>query len=255
MVAITYRDALGRRLTAAEVDANFKAVADAIVALQNDRPQPNDIESIGVVGAQMTITLTDGTKLGPFQLPVLAFRWRSAWEPFTDYKVLDTFTVEGFGIYTVMADHTSGATFDPALMVSTTTPSSAAYQQLFGSDATGTAVIYDIAFFYQALISDSGADNLFEFPAPRQILLPAVGDQHEARLKDAPSTAAQVFPVLHNGTQIGHIDFAIGENTGTVTINADETILRGDLLELGSPALSDATAKGLSVVFAAQRIL
>ena len=252
MVAITLRVGLGRNLTAAEVDANFTNLKTAVETLQTDRPAPNDIETISVVGTAMNITLTDSTVLGPFTLPVLAFRWRGAWEPFTIYAVLDTFTVEGFGIYTVAVGHTSGALFDPALLVS----SAAAYNKLFGSDAgAGTGVIYDIGFFYQGLLSDSGTDNLFEFPAPRKILIPALGDQHEARLKIAPSIAAQIMPVFHSGTQIGHIDFAIGQTSGTVTITADETILSGDLFEVGPPPLADATAKGLSVVFAAQRVL
>lgn len=252
MVAITYRDTIGRNLTAAEGDANNRAFDVAITALQTDRPLPNNIESVTVEGSSFSFVLGDATVIGPFPLPVLSFNWRRAWEPFTPYQVLDTFTVEGFGIYMVRENHTSGAAFDPALLVS----AAPAYQQIWAfGDGSNTGVVDDIPFFWQGLISDSLTDTLFQLILPRTILLPSAGDQHRAALIDAPSTAAQIFPIFHDGTQIGHIDFAIGDNAGTVTINADETILDRELLTVGAPPLADATATGLSVTFAAQRVL
>lgn len=243
---------LGRKLAAAEVDVNIWNLAQAIVALQNDRPQPNNIESVNVVGSAMNIVLGDGTVIGPLQLPVLAFNWRRAWAPFTPYAALDTFTVEGFGIYMVRENHTSGANFDPTLVIS----GAAAYQQIWAfGDGSNTGVVYDIGFFYQGLISDSASTTLYCFASPRTILVPAAGNQHQAFLVEAPSTEAQVFPIFHNGAQFGQIDFEIGQNAGTVTIDADETINILERLEVGAPPLSDATAEGLSITFAAQRVL
>lgn len=243
---------IGRNLTAAEGDIRNWEIDQAILDLQTTRPQPNDIASITVVGAAMTITLTDGTPIGPITLPVAALHWRNEWAPFTVYELLDFVTVEGLGIYSVEIAHTSAATFDAALLIS----GNGVYRQVWAfDDAATTGIVYDIGFEWQGLLSDSDGDRLWDFPAVRQILVPAAGDQHVAVLREAPSTAAQVMQVFHDGTVIGNIAFAIGANAGIVTITADVTILKGEVLEVGTPALVDATAKGLSVVFAAQRVV
>jgi len=243
---------IGRNLTAAEGDIRNWEIDQAILDLQTTRPQPNDIASITVVGAAMTITLTDGTPIGPITLPVAALHWRNEWAPFTVYELLDFVTVEGLGIYSVEIAHTSAATFDAALLIS----GDGVYRQVWAfDDAATTGVIYDIGFFYQDLLSASVTDRLWEMVAARTLFLPATGDQHEASLREAPSTAAQVLAIYHDGSQIGHIDFAIGQNAGSVTITADETILKGELLEVGVPPLTDPTASGLSVMFAAQRVI
>jgi hypothetical protein len=123
----------GANLEAAEVDNNFWSLAEAIIALQASPVPPNGIASITVSGTQMTITLSDGTVLGPYTLPVLTFRWRDEWQPSTPYAELDVFKVTNVGIFMVQIAHTSGATFDPNIQVS----GQPALLQLFGSvDAT-----------------------------------------------------------------------------------------------------------------------
>jgi len=249
-VAITLRAGLGRNLTAAEVDANFTNLKVAVETLQTDRPLPNGIESVQLVGSKLSFTMDDGTVLGPLTVPALMFRWRGEWAPFTIYSTLDTFTVAGLGIYTVLLDHSAGDVFDAAIMVGGV----AALQKLFGMTATTGDTIYDVGFFYQDHLSASVSDRLFGFATPRSITIP-IAAAHQAYLDEAPTVAAQVMPVYWNGVQIGHIDFAIGAQTGTVTITAASTLAIGDRLEVGVPALSDPTAQGLSVIFAAQRVL
>jgi hypothetical protein len=241
---------LGRNLTATEGDRNIWDIAQAIVDLQSFRPQPDEIVSIVKSGAGLLITLQSGAQFGPIAIPALVFRWRSAWEPFTVYSALDTFPVVGVGIFSVLIAHTSGADFEPDLL----SGGLPVYNKLFGTDIGTGDTVDDIGFFYQGILSESVSDTLFLLPLPRKIIVPSIGN-HQAYLIEAPSTAAQVMPVYHNGTQVGHIDFVIGENAGTVTINADETIERTELLSVGTPALDDATAEGLGVVFAAQRVL
>lgn len=119
----------GANLEPVEVDNNFWSIAEAIIALQNDPSIPVGIASISVSGTQMTITLTDGTVMGPFTLPVLTFRWRGEWVPGATYAVLDVFTVFNTGIFMALLAHTSGATFDPDIAVA----GEPALQQLFGS--------------------------------------------------------------------------------------------------------------------------
>jgi hypothetical protein len=130
----------GANLQPTEVDANFWELAQAIVDLQSNPAQPVGIESISVSGTQMTITLTDGTVMGPFTLPVLTFRWRGEWVPLAAYAELDVFTVEFTGIFMAVLAHTSGATFDPNIAVS----GEPALLQLFGSTDASLSGLSDV---------------------------------------------------------------------------------------------------------------
>jgi hypothetical protein len=133
----------GANLTPSEVDTNFWELAQAIVDLTANPALPVGIASIAVSGTQMTITLTDGTVLGPFTLPVLTFRWRGEWQPFTSYAVLDVFTVLNTGIYMVQIAHTTDAAFDANLLVPPTT-GSPAYLMLFGSADASLGSLPDV---------------------------------------------------------------------------------------------------------------
>jgi hypothetical protein len=133
----------GANLTPSEVDTNFWELAQEIVNLTANPALPVGIASITVSGTQMTITLTDGTVMGPFTLPVLTFRWRSEWQPYTTYAELDVFTVVNTGIYMVQIGHTTGATFDANLLVPPTT-GSPAYLMLFGSTDASLSALPDV---------------------------------------------------------------------------------------------------------------
>lgn len=120
-IALTYRTndntrwgtGQGSNLGAAEIDQNFWNLAEAIVGLETAASVPNGITSITVSGTQMLVTLTSGTVLGPFTLPVLQFNWRGPWEPGTNYAPLDVFTVATVGIFSVNEPYFSPATFNP----------------------------------------------------------------------------------------------------------------------------------------------
>jgi hypothetical protein len=115
-------------------------LAQAIFELQNDPAVPNGIAAISVDGTQMTITLQDGTVLGPYTLPVLTFRWRDEWTPSTMYAVLDVVKVTDVGIYMVQIAHTSGATFDPNLLIG----GLPAFLWLFGSADASLGSLPDV---------------------------------------------------------------------------------------------------------------
>jgi hypothetical protein len=156
MVDITYRtlgpwgSGKGANLQPSEVDANFYSLATAIVDLINNPESPNGIDSIAVSGTQMTITLQDGTVLGPYTLPVLTFRWRGEFEP-NVYAVLDVFTVSlgntdvadpatvSYGIYMVQIAGTYSL-FDQGEMVG----GEPVYKQLFGSTDNSLATMGDV---------------------------------------------------------------------------------------------------------------
>ena len=141
----------GSNLEAAEVDENFWSLAEAIIALQNDPALPVGIASITVSGTQMTITLTDGTVMGPFTLPVLTFRWRDEFSAGTLYSTLDVFKVTStnpfvdpatvrYGIFLVNIAG-SWTTFDPDL----TSGGLPVFTQLFGAVDTLLRTLGDVA--------------------------------------------------------------------------------------------------------------
>lgn len=129
----------GANLQPSEVDNNFWAIAQAIVDLQTNPAQPVGIESISMSGTLMYIHLTDGSTMGPFTIPVLAFVWRGEWQALTSYAELDVFTKSDTGIFLTLLAHTSGATFDPDITAGS--PPAPALQKLFGAtDGTLTSL-------------------------------------------------------------------------------------------------------------------
>jgi len=142
----------GANLQPTEVDNNFWALAEAIVDLQSNPAQPVGIASISVSGTQMTITLTDGTVMGPFTLPVLTFRWRGEYEAGASYAELDVFTVTTgnpwiadtstvrYGIFLVQVSIPAAPMFDPDLQID----GAPAFLQLFGSVDTLLSTLADV---------------------------------------------------------------------------------------------------------------
>ena len=130
----------GANLQAAEVDNNFWSVATEILNLQDNPALPNGIQSITISGTQMTITLTDGTVMGPYTIPVLVMRWRDEWQPQTPYVQLDVFKVTDQGIYLVQLDHVSGDVFDPDIEVG----GAPALMQIFGSADASLSQLPDV---------------------------------------------------------------------------------------------------------------
>lgn len=251
-VEIIYRGDLSIDLTADQVDSNFRSVQTAIEALETDRPSPNEIVSTTQQGLNFTFNLQNGGALGPITLPVASFRFSDAWTPFTLYAELDTFVVDGDGIYTTLLTHSTGATFDPDLAVG----SDPAYRKLFGfAPDGGSSIIYDLEFQYQGVLSDALSPPV-NYLALRPFTLPAsAAGEYLGYLVEAPSTATQVFPILHNATQIGTLTFSIGDNSGTTAIAAEESFAFGDRLVLGLPTAADATAAGLTWAVPARRIV
>lgn len=103
---------IGINLTPPQVDGNFYELRTDLDDVIANPPTANSIETIEVNGLALKITLTDGTILDPVPMPVVQFRWRGEWAPFTLYDALDTFKVTDRGIFSVMVDHVSAASFD-----------------------------------------------------------------------------------------------------------------------------------------------
>lgn len=118
-MVVVYRDEKGSNLTPAEVDENFRTLVAAIEDFE--APAGVGITSFEVVGTTLTIHLSDGSTMGPYQLPVAAFKWSGEYVPGTAYNELDVFQITGLGVYLVLRDYTAppadteGNGFDPAV--------------------------------------------------------------------------------------------------------------------------------------------
>ncbi len=109
---------LGRPLTWVEQDNNIYDKETRITAIETAGVAVG-IDYIEVIGDQMTIHMTDSSLQGPFTLPS-ADVWnpQGYWLPAHVYQALDTVQYAG-GLYLVLVDHTSDATFDPDAMEGT----------------------------------------------------------------------------------------------------------------------------------------
>ena len=226
MVALKYRTddnaqwgaGLGRDLDAPEIDQNFYDVEMRLEAVEQNPVLPNEIESIGVDGNRMTITMADHTVFGPYVLPQAAFRFTGVFQPNHDYRLYD-FLVANDGLYLVLHDFTSGDAF------------------VFGADAQGPFYQfilpfpsnYDIAFFYPGPpglgIADGAAMFAFRASARTPFYLSAGLADASAGLAVAP-TAAVSFPIYKDATQIGTLEFAAGSTAGTFTFDEDNPVQR-----------------------------
>jgi hypothetical protein len=142
----------GANLEASEVDTNFWNLAQAIFDLQASPAVPNGIATITVSGTQMTITLHDGTVLGPYTLPVLTFRWRGEYAGDAIYAELDVVTVSHgnlwidpatvrYGIFMLNVAGTWG-TFEPDEIDGSS--GHPVYIQLFGAVDTLLSTLADV---------------------------------------------------------------------------------------------------------------
>lgn len=121
----------GSNLTPAEVDNNIYELRTAIDAIIASPPEAVSVVSVSQSAdkTQFTFNMSDSETIGPFTLPVLEPRWRDQWEPDTLYEVLDIFQVVGVGLFSVVANHTSGSTFSPTATFGS--PPVAVYKQWF----------------------------------------------------------------------------------------------------------------------------
>lgn len=199
MVDVTYRlsgpwgAGKGANLLPSEVDNNFWAIAQAIVDLESNPAQPVGIESISMSGTQMTIYLTDGSVMGPFTIPVLAFSWRGEWMPSTSYAELDVFSKADTGIFLTLLAHTSGAEFDPDIAVGT--PPAPALQKLFGATDGTLAGLGDVQ------ITSPTANQLLQFNGSYWINADlGAGPDGVISISAGTGIAASPNPIIESGT-------------------------------------------------------
>lgn len=110
---IILRSVKGSNLTPSEVDGNFTDLDVRVDVLETTPPSPVEISNITQTGGTFTVHMDDGSRFGPFPLPVAAFDFRGDWAATTQYFVNDVFAVAGDGVYLVETAFESGTAFDP----------------------------------------------------------------------------------------------------------------------------------------------
>jgi len=234
---------LGRKLFASEVDENFYQLQEAVNFLAENPTLPKEIDSISVVGSQMTITLSDGiTTFGPFTLPMGAFRWTGDFQAAFDYKTFDLLMATS-GIYMVLQDFTSGSTFQAGAA-----NSEGPYLRLL----MPTPTLYDIGFFFPGTPGAGIADGeaMFTYRFTRDVYFPLDLIDSVVGLA-TPTTDDLVCPIYKNGSEIGSLTVPAGGYVGTFDFPTVVQFTDGDRIRVLKPDALDATARDLSVTFAA----
>lgn len=103
----------GDDLDPVEVDLNFWILWSALAELLDELPEGVGIADIQVAGSLMTISLTDSSTRGPFELPTAVFRWRGLWATATEYAPFDVVQAPGLGVFLALRAHVSAGAFDP----------------------------------------------------------------------------------------------------------------------------------------------
>lgn len=229
----------GARLTKEEIDNNFWSLLEYIASQSSN--DPAQIYSITDSNGKLTITLTDGRSFGPFDLPESAFRWTGDFVAGRDYFKFDVL-VASDGAYLVLQDHTSATTFDPAA----TNLTGPLYALMFPFQN-----IYDISFFAPGQPGyglTPATDAMFALRFARDAFLLTNLPGSYAGFKVA-ATSAVSCDIYKNATQIGSWSSASG-----FTFGADVQFNANDVLYVMAPTGGlDATAKGLTMVFAARK--
>lgn len=233
-MAITYRTAgawgagKGADLTAPEIDSNFYELLTRAANLETNPATPTTIQSIELAGAEFTITTTDAVVHGPFTIPINAFAWTGEWTPSTEYAVLDTFYVEGRGVYYVVTAHTSDAEFDPLAAGS---ESEILYQKLVADTS-----LYDMSYYLPGVVGDGlGASTpLMQVVFTRDVWI--MEDTSEAPTGYAylrtADTGGLEIDIQKNAVSIGTLTFAAAANVGVFTIATSTLFEPGDVLAL-----------------------
>jgi len=118
-MTITYRGdgawgtGKGSALNEAEFDNNTYDHDTRITAIEDNPPVAIGISNITQSGTQFVVWLGNGDSFGPFELPIFTPTFRGKWLATTAYFEGDIVSVSGQGLYYVLQDHTSAATFDP----------------------------------------------------------------------------------------------------------------------------------------------
>jgi len=240
----------GGNLTPQQGDLNFWELYTRLKELEDNPPVAVSITGMTVIGSQWQLSMSDGSSLGPFTLPIATFELKGDWANAMTYYELDMVSAPGFGLYLVRLDHTtpaSPATFDPD---ATDDDDNALYLKLFGEDA----YIYDLGFFFPGRpgIGIEDGASIAGHVFVQNVTIPAGLPGSQATLKIAAASDLS-FPIQHEGVEVGSVDFDAGATIGTFTLTDAVDIAIGEMLNLIKPTVVDPDAREFSVTFKCTR--
>lgn len=259
----------GSDLTATEIDINFWALFSAVTSLQDHAEvTANGITSISVVGRSMFITLSNDAVLGPFTLPIAAFRPRGAWQPITLYSPLDA-VYENGTLYSVNVQHTSASTFSAGAndghgndfytvlleQPANELPDGGLTGQVL-TKSTGSPFITEWASPTRnlALYIENQPDPgelLLRYVTPEAFLIPA-GSDGKVAFAETDTTTDVVFSCFKGDTLIGTVNFLAADPTNpTFTFAADTQFEPGDTFSILGPASPDGHQTNISITIQA----
>lgn len=244
---LRWGDGEGTNLSPLQVDNNFWAIIQRILAIESNPIAPNEIDHFTLTGTQLRIYMADATVHGPFVLPVASFAWKGIWSPGLDLVELDIVVVEEVGIFMVLHDHETASEFD----ASETNSEGPLYHQLFG-----VPTIYDIGFFIpgQPGASEEAGRPMFTFVATRPFYIEANAPASQVYLGLSPIESGGLgAPIQKNGVEIGFWLVDVGDNSGGFVFLSTVSFAIGDRLMFIRPADLDPDAEDLSVTIAARR--
>lgn len=234
----------GGNLTPAQADENTWTLHQRILAIESNPPTAVGILGFTVIGSQFQVNMSDGSTLGPYDLPIATFRDMGIWTNNMPLLKLDIIEVPHDGVYIVNIAHTTPAS--PAVFNPDADDGSGnlLYTKVYGDDA----YIYDLSWFYPGspgLGIDTGAPMAsHEFGRP--VVMPTGLTDSKASLRVAPAGAIS-YDIQVNGVVKGSVDFASGSTAGTFTWTADVNGAVGDIISLMRPTTPDSAAKDLTV--------
>jgi hypothetical protein len=209
------------------------------------------LENIGA--GTMTLTVPTGTKLDNVTNGTLALAQNTGCSVFTDgtnyFTVRGAATGGGGGFtnpMTTAGDIIIGGSGGTATRLGIGSAGQV-LEVVSGAPAwttpatPGTTAPVALTTYYPGVPTASA--NLLKALVPLAVTFPAGLAGSVAQCDVAP-TAAVTCPILHNGTNVGSVNFAASATTGTMTFTSAVTTTPGDLMVVQAQSSPDATFAG-----------
>lgn len=224
----------GGQLTGTEFDETIYTLVQQIAAAAAAAGSPVGVADISSTNGTFSVTLTDATVLGPFNLPRAAFSGQGAWTALTVYAENDVVYVANSGAYLVLQAHTAAATFDSARKIG----GSYVYQLLMPAGTIATQQVKTVsASTYTFLSTDVDKLIMFTNPAGCTATIPAATFTTNDELfvcqdSSSPVTLAAADPSMwRNNELFGYATIGQGSLAAVKNIGSDIWIRSGNLEE------------------------
>jgi hypothetical protein len=114
-----------------------------------------------------------------------------------------------------------------------------------GTNAGATVIPYELGYYIEGIVL-AGNDRKSLFVFTQDVTFES-GAASRAYCNTVATGANQDYDLQKNGVSFGTVSFAIGSNTGTVTIGASTSFTAGDRLEIFGPASPDGVLDEIAI--------